>query len=125
MDEIWWMPLVFAGLSLFIAATCVPLIYKLVPPNWLYGVRARKTVSDERIWYPANAYGGKCLAVAGGISFVLECLLALFVVVVPDTIFDGTNLDFWFFTVPMVAFLCVPLLVATVFTLVYVHRLNG
>ena len=39
----------------------LPLIFRKVRPNKLYGVRTNKTLSDENIWYEANAYFGKDL----------------------------------------------------------------
>jgi len=32
----------------------LPLQYEKVPPNWFYGFRTRKTVSNPDIWYPVN-----------------------------------------------------------------------
>jgi len=32
----------------------LPLQYEKVPPNWFYGFRTRKTVSNPEIWYPVN-----------------------------------------------------------------------
>ncbi len=36
----------------------MPLILGLVPRNRGYGVRTRKTLSADRVWYPANRLGG-------------------------------------------------------------------
>jgi uncharacterized membrane protein len=44
--------------ALLIAAAAVPLILGLVPRNRLYGVRTPRTLSADRIWYPANRLGG-------------------------------------------------------------------
>lgn len=39
----------------------LPLMLRRVKPNYWYGFRTRKTLSDERIWYEANAYTGRLL----------------------------------------------------------------
>jgi hypothetical protein len=41
-----------------IALLAVPLILGLIPRNWGYGVRTPKTLSNDRIWYSANRFGG-------------------------------------------------------------------
>ena len=38
---------------------CIPLIQRGVGPNPVLGLRTKKTLSDERIWYEANAYCGR------------------------------------------------------------------
>jgi hypothetical protein len=52
-----------------IAAISVPLIFKMVPPNGVYGVRTSLTRSSSDVWYQANAFMGWALlaaAVASG-----------------------------------------------------------
>jgi uncharacterized membrane protein len=58
--------------ALLIAAAAVPLILGLVPRNRLYGVRTPRTLSADRIWYPANRLGG-------GVFFAASVLLGLLV----------------------------------------------
>lgn len=41
--------------ALFIAIS-LPLFFRKVPRNVVYGFRTRKTLSDDEIWYEANAY---------------------------------------------------------------------
>jgi len=36
----------------------LPLIFRKVPPNPVYGYRTRATLSDETLWYEVNAYFG-------------------------------------------------------------------
>ena len=38
---------------------CIPLVQRSVGPNPVLGFRTKKTLSDERIWYEANAYCGR------------------------------------------------------------------
>src|SRR4051794_10968931 len=49
-----------------IVAICIPLILKMVPPNWVYGFRTTVTLSRIDIWYSANAFMGSAL-VAGSV----------------------------------------------------------
>ena len=49
---------------------CVPMIFRKIPPNRFYGFRTAKTLSDERIWYEANAIGGRWLFLAGVVILV-------------------------------------------------------
>jgi uncharacterized membrane protein len=57
--------LVVSGPLLFVLA--IPLWMRLVPPNVLYGVRARATMADETVWYDVNAACGRDLAIAGAL----------------------------------------------------------
>ena len=53
---------------------CIPLVLKLVPPNWLYGFRTRKTLSSPDIWYPANVFAGYALMVATAVTaLIISC----------------------------------------------------
>lgn len=47
--------------SLIIAIAAIPLVFGLIPKNRAYGIRTAKTLSDDRIWYPANRFGGWAL----------------------------------------------------------------
>jgi uncharacterized membrane protein len=49
--------------GLFVALA-IPLALRKVPRNGLYGFRTPKTLSDDLIWYEANAYFGRALLVA-------------------------------------------------------------
>ena len=77
------MGLLFVGLA-------IPLCLKVVPPNHWYGFRTRLTLSDPKIWYPVNAFGGRGLIwigvatlVAGPVCLLLpEAWLAAFLLVV-------------------------------------------
>jgi uncharacterized membrane protein len=43
----------------------------VVPPNWIYGFRTTKTMSNPQIWYEANRHAGANLIVAGVWTMVL------------------------------------------------------
>ncbi len=59
----------FTGLLLI--AVSVPMIRGRVKPNLFYGFRTRKTLSSKEIWYPANRYAGKALAIAGAVQSIV------------------------------------------------------
>lgn len=44
--------------ALFVVIS-LPLIFRKVPPNPVYGYRNRVTLGDEALWYAANAYFGR------------------------------------------------------------------
>lgn len=50
------------------AAVSIPLILRKVPRNPLYGYRMRATLSDDLLWYNANAYFGLRFLVASLVS---------------------------------------------------------
>ncbi|HXS14381.1 MAG TPA: SdpI family protein [Acidobacteriaceae bacterium] len=60
----FWLPLVLIAVS-------IPLVVGLVPPNWIYGFRTAKTMSNPQIWYEANRHAGANLIAAGIWTMVL------------------------------------------------------
>jgi uncharacterized membrane protein len=63
-------------LSLLMVIISVPLMRRMVKPNYIYGFRVRQTLSDADTWYAVNAYGGRMLF-GLGIAMAL-CTLALY-----------------------------------------------
>ncbi len=59
--------MLFAGLG-------VPLFQQRVPPNYWYGCRTTKCLSDQKIWYAVNRVTGKSM-IAGGALMVIASLL--------------------------------------------------
>lgn len=59
-----WLPLALIVVS-------IPLVMGVVPPNWIYGLRTAKTMSNPQIWYEANRHAGANLIVAGVWTMVL------------------------------------------------------
>jgi len=57
------------------ALIAVPLALGKVPRNHLYGIRTRRTLADDAVWYDTNAYGGRCLIVASGVTVIVIALL--------------------------------------------------
>lgn len=60
--------------SLLFLAASVPLICGLVPRNWYYGIRTAKTLSEDRIWYAANRFGGWSLSLSSLVYLVFAKL---------------------------------------------------
>ncbi len=61
--------------ALLIALLSVPLILGLVPPTRFYGVRTRKTLADDRIWYPANRLGGRLLLASSALYVLISTVV--------------------------------------------------
>lgn len=53
----------------------IPLILRKVPRNPVYGYRTRLTLSNDKIWYEANAYFSWRFLVAGVLSACAALLL--------------------------------------------------
>lgn len=48
----------------------LPLIFKRIPPNRLYGIRTKAAFASDADWYRINTIGGKRLAVSGVLVFL-------------------------------------------------------
>jgi uncharacterized membrane protein len=57
--------------GLLLVALGVPLWLRRVPPNFLYGVRFRSTLSDDGIWYAVNGLAGRNMIGIGAGYLVL------------------------------------------------------
>ncbi len=69
-------------MGLVILVLGIPLLLGKVPPNALYGLRTRRTLADEEIWYRANRFAGLVLMLAGGVVLLAWAL-------VPRSPFEG------------------------------------
>lgn len=92
--------------AIVVGAISIPLIFKIVPPNGVYGFRTSATRSSVDIWYSANAFMGWALLVGAVVS-------SAGVVRLPETAKRGLLL---------VVFL-LPLLAAVAASFVYLYRL--
>jgi uncharacterized membrane protein len=72
-----WFMLLFVFVGALMAGFSVPLVLRRVKPNSLYGFRTSKTLSNERIWYEANAYAGR-LTLGLGVAFALVSIVLYF-----------------------------------------------
>jgi uncharacterized membrane protein len=55
----------------------LPLIFRWVPPNRLYGFRVAATLKNKSVWYDANALAGRHMALFGLALIVFDYMLAL------------------------------------------------
>ena len=75
--------LIFIGIA-------IPLVQNKIKPNSIYGFRTRKTLSDPKIWYAANAYGGRWMLAVGVIFVVSASGFALVPLIPIETYILGT-----------------------------------
>ena len=66
---VFWLLLLFTGVSVLLMGVSVPLILGRVRQNDTYGIRTPETLSDESIWYRGNAFGGRLLLLTGFLQF--------------------------------------------------------
>ena len=100
------------GVAAVTALIALPLALRQIPRNRLYGVRTRRTLADDRVWYETNAYGGRCLIVASAVTIVLVPPLGL------------TSLPPDLLLLAGVAALVVPSLVAAILAVRYAGRIS-
>jgi len=74
--------------SIIILIISVPLLAGWIPRNRFYGVRTRKTLSDERTWYSVNRFGGWL--------FILSSLVYLGIASFVPYSADSASLKWWF-----------------------------
>lgn len=99
--------------ALLFTVLAVPLILRKVPRNIVYGFRTRKTLSDDFIWYEANAHFGRGLFAAGVATAIAATILYWI---------QGPSPEF--FLNASIGVLVVPPLVATIATIRFVRSLT-
>jgi uncharacterized membrane protein len=53
----------------------IPLVFKLVPPNRIYGFRTRTALSQPDLWYRANGFAGYALMLAAAVTaLIISCV---------------------------------------------------
>lgn len=67
--------LVFVVLGALFAGLALPLMWRKVRPNGLYGLRVPSTMKSEAVWYEANAKCGRDMLLFGVIQMVLAAFL--------------------------------------------------
>ena len=107
----WSQPFIIPALVLFIVA--IPLVMGIIPRNRFYGMRSRKALTDDRIWYPVNRLGGLLVMLA---SMVYACVALLWPY--SKTAADSSRI----FLIHQLGFV-LPLVVALVITGLYGRRL--
>ena len=66
--QLLWIPVLMIGLAL-------PMIFDLIPRNYFYGFRTRKTLSSEKIWYRANRVSGVYIVIAGFLALLVNLVV--------------------------------------------------
>ena len=102
------------AVEVLFAIVAIPLVLRKVPPNRVYGYRTPSTLSDERIWYAANAHFGRGMLVACVVSIVAILVLYRAQVLSPRAFLDTSLIV-----------LVVPTLIAALVTARYIHRLRA
>jgi len=59
------MMMLYIGGGILLILLAIPLYFRKIGPNGLYGFRVRKTMENPKIWYPVNKYGTSQLAFTG------------------------------------------------------------
>ena len=104
-------PFAIPALLLFIVAG--PLVLGLIPRNRFYGVRTRKTLSDDRIWYQVNR-------LTAAVIMVGSCVYVAVAALLPYDRLTSDNFVTW--GIHLAAFL-VPLVIAVGLAIWYPKRL--
>jgi uncharacterized membrane protein len=60
----------YVGAGLLLSAISIPLIFRKIGPNPIYGFRVKRTLEDPRVWYDVNAHAAKGLFLVGLIIVV-------------------------------------------------------
>ena len=56
--------------AIIVLIISIPLVFKWVPQNQIYGVRTKRTLADRDLWYRANRFMGWALVASSAISIV-------------------------------------------------------
>jgi uncharacterized membrane protein len=103
----------FAIPSAVIGVAALPMVLALVPKNRLYGVRTKKTLSEDRIWFAANR-------LAGWLFLASSVIYLAFSAIWPMAGVKDPRFGLWALHLCMFA---VPLLVSVAVTMRYTCRL--
>ncbi len=85
MDPLTLLLALFLAAGILMVGISIPLIQRRIKPNYWYGFRTRRTLSDPAVWYEVNAYAGKRLLISGVIASVSAIVLYF----IPGTTVDG------------------------------------
>jgi hypothetical protein len=100
-------------LPLIMAVLAVPMVLGKVPPNRIYGLRTPKTLSPPSIWYQANRVGGWYMLAAAAVTI---CFNVVLMAMHPE--WPSQTVILW-----MAGAAVASVILASVFSLVYVHKL--
>ncbi len=88
----------------------IPLILGIMPPNWGYGIRTSKTLSNKEVWYRANRFGGVVIVIAS----------LVYLLVAATVPYSANNFTFWLIHLAAFAF---PLILALLLVRSYIASL--
>ena len=63
------------GAGVLFVGLGVPLFQQRVPPNYWYGCRTAKCLSDQKIWYAVNRVTGESMIAGGALMLAASCLM--------------------------------------------------
>ncbi len=75
MDETLLLIILFIFVGILEIILGIPLMFEKIKPNWLYGFRLPKTVSNKKIWYLVNKQAGKDFVISGIILTITSLIL--------------------------------------------------
>ena len=119
MDELIKIESVNLVIAIFLSAGFIeiilgiPLLLEKIKPNWFYGFRTPKTMSNKEIWYKANKYAARDLIIIGCIA-VIGSLFLLF-------LRDSFSVETIAYT--GVFLLAIPLIIMIIRGFVYLNKL--
>jgi uncharacterized membrane protein len=102
-------PFVIPSFILLLAS--IPLALGWIPKNRFYGVRTRKTLSDDRVWFAVNKLGGRLIIVCS--------LIYLSIAAIVPYSSDVTSSNWW---IHMAGFV-LPLVTSVIVIHIYTKRL--
>ena len=105
---------ILATATLF-ALIAIPLILRKIPRNGAYGFRTPRTLSNDGIWYDANAYFGRGL-------FTANIATAIFMIILYNY---QQQFTLEYFIKLSIATLVAPPIVAVLFTFRHIHSFSN
>lgn len=109
----WFILIQFGFSAVLLMLLSIPMALGNIGRNGFYGMRTKKTLSSDEVWYPANRYAGKALMLAGAVSLAGIAVLAA----------AGRNLSLGMVSGLGFAVLMLPIIVALFASLRFVGRL--
>ncbi len=79
--------IVFMGFGLLLIGISIPLLYGKIGPNWFYGFKTKKTLSDREIWYKANKYIAKDFIKLGSMIALYNLIFLILFILQIDIVF--------------------------------------
>ena len=116
IEILYWFNI---GCGLLIIGLGIPLVLEKIKPNMWYGFRTKKTLSDEKIWYPANKYAGKVMILTGIFIGIVSAAILLLITLKPDLVSWSQDVH----VIVGLAVSLVPILLMVVVSLLHLRKL--